>query len=82
MDIGAAIAHYDALLAPDGALAGESAAMLLERQPAAHLLFGGRLMCHTLCPQLLDTARFAAIDRVLRGVGRGDQAPGAGPAGR
>jgi len=64
VDIAAAIAHYDALLAGDGALADGSAAMLLERQPQEHLLFGERLMCYALRPQLLDAARFAEIDRV------------------
>ncbi|HWE63740.1 MAG TPA: circularly permuted type 2 ATP-grasp protein [Chloroflexota bacterium] len=64
MDIAAAIAYYDALLARDPALAHESGSMLLTRQPGARLMFGSRPMCSCLRPQFIDAARYAAVSRI------------------
>ena len=63
MEIAPAVARYDALLRGDPALARESGEQLLGRQPAAKLLFGSRLMCGCLRPNLLSAELYERVQR-------------------
>lgn len=70
MEIAAAVAHYDALLAGDPAMARESGEMLMAQQPLARLMFGTRPMCSCLRPQFLSDEQYAAIGRVCSTLAR------------
>ncbi len=60
----AAIDRYHRLLEEQPTLARESADLLRERQPELHLMFGNRVMCGSLRPQLIGSADYAHIQRV------------------
>src|SRR5665213_1860652 len=64
MQIQAAIEHYHGLLEEYPAEARESADLLRERQPELHLMWGDRVMCGSLRPQLITASHYAQVQHV------------------
>jgi uncharacterized circularly permuted ATP-grasp superfamily protein len=64
MPIQAAIDHYHSLLEEHPAAARESADLLRERQPELHLMWGERVMCGSLRPQLITARHYLQVQHV------------------
>jgi hypothetical protein len=63
-----AVADYHALLRDDRALAQELEERFFERMAAAHLTFGGRMLCSFPRPNLVSPAVYEQIRGVCRGI--------------
>lgn len=63
-----AVADYHALLRDDRALAQELEERFVERMTAAHLTFGGRMLCSFPRPNFVSPAVYEQIRGVCRGI--------------